>query len=286
MDDSGQRRSASRGGRESGRAPAADEATAVNREYYGRPPPGLIDYWRKMAAPRQRMATFRRLLSQEPPSRVVDLGCGNGQLLSEIAGIHTKSALTGIDLSERQIQSNREVMPEISWSVQDLERPERIPSDMAGRFDAVIASEVIEHLKDPEAFLKAALALATPGRGRLLLSTQSGSMWETERRVGHLRHFTAEEISAMMRGAGWEVEAAWNCGFPFHDLSKWWANRDPDATMSRYSDRAYGPREELVCYALRIAFRFNSNRRGAQLFAVGRRPGEGFGGVTRSSSGS
>ncbi len=41
--------------------------------------------------------------------------------------------------------------------------------------------------------------------------------------------------------------------------------------MHCFSGRTYGPREKRVCLALRATFHVNSRRRGAQLFAVGRR---------------
>jgi hypothetical protein len=89
--------------------------------------------------------------------------------------------------------------------------------------------------------------------------------------VGHLQHFTATGMRQLLSDAGWSPERVWNCGFPFHDLSKWYANRNPDATMRRFGDERYGLREDLVCWALRTAFRTNSDRRGAQLFAVARK---------------
>lgn len=251
---------------------SATAAPDVNREYYGKAPPGLQDYWRRMAAPRLRVATLLRLLKEDPPLKVVDLGCGGGQLLAEVAAAWPGAELAGIDLSEKQIEANREAMPGIEWQAVDLERPDAIHPAQAGRFDAVIASEIVEHLRDPVRFLRSALSLAVPGRGRLLLSTQSGPVRETERRVGHLRHFSAPEMESLLREAGWGLDRTWNCGWPFHDLSKWWANVDPDATMHRFSDRPYGPAERLVCALLRGAFRLNSGRRGAQLFAVARRP--------------
>ena len=70
---------------------------------------------------------------------------------------------------------------------------------------------------------------------------------------------------------GWAPVRLWNCGFPFHDLSKWYANRDADGSMARFSEKPYGLREDLVCLALRTAFRFNSRSHGAQLYALARR---------------
>lgn len=255
-------------------APQEREAAGeVNREFYGETTPGQLDYWRKMAAPRFRVATCLRLLREEPAAAVVDLGCGDGRLLSEVADLFPEAALTGIDLSEARIEANAARMPGISWVAADLERPGTLPPDLHGRFDAVIATEIIEHLESPSRFLRSALELARPKTGRLLLTTQSGPLRETERRVGHVRHFTAEEMKALLREAGWAADRIWNAGWPFHDLSKWWANRNPAATMARFSDRTYGPRENLICLGLRALFRLNSGRRGAQLFAVARRPG-------------
>jgi hypothetical protein len=155
----------------------------------------------------------------------------------------------------------------------DLDGPVRFPADWCGRFQAILATEVVEHLDHPEDFLRSVRQLAVPKRGRLYLSTQSGPLRETERRVGHQRHFTAREMTALLEKTGWQVLRAWNTGYPFHDLSKWYANRDPDKSMQRFGEQQYGWSENLVCVALRLMFRLNSSHRGEQLFAVAERPG-------------
>ena len=246
-------------------------AVETNRDYYGRLTRGREDYWRKMAAPRQRLDVLLRLLGEEPADRVAELGCGNGALLREVGGRFPQARLCGLDLSQAQIEVNRRALPALRWEAADLEQPLPDETTLAGSFDAVIAAEIIEHVGAPEPLLRNALRMARPG-GRLLLSTQSGPLRETERRVGHQRHFSREEMEGLLRSTGWKVERVWNCGFPFHDLSKWFANRNPDASMQRFGEQAYGPLENLVCLGLRLAFRLNSRRRGAQLFAVARRP--------------
>lgn len=250
---------------------ARPDPSEVNRAFYAVPPPGQRDYWRLMAAPRARVAATLALLSEEPPARVVDLGCGGGELLDEIARRFPAARLSGLDLSPGQVAANRERRPEIDWEVVDLESPRPLDPALAGTFDAVVALEVIEHLADPARFLEQALALARPG-GRLVLSTQSGPLRETERRVGHRRHFTAAEMRSRLDAAGWSVEKVWNAGYPFHDLSKWWANRSPGETMARFGERAWGWRERAIAATLRALFRLNSNRSGAQLFALARKP--------------
>ncbi len=246
-------------------------ADPVNVHYYSRLEAGRDDYWRRMAAPRARTETFLRLLSEEPARSLVDLGCGNGRLVAEIASRNPSLRLAGLDLSEAQVEENRRRTPGAEWKAFDLVSENPLPDTFAGSFDVAVASELIEHLPAPEQMLLHARQLVRPG-GRLLLSTQSGPLRETERRVGHLRHWSAAEIADLLVKSGWRVERAWNEGYPFHDLSKWWANRDPDRTMARFSERPYGTSEKVVCALLRGAFRLNSRRRGAQLYAVARRP--------------
>lgn len=244
----------------------------VNLEYYQHESPGRTDYWKKMAAPRARMSVFLDFLERLPREHIVDLGCGNGELLAEFRARHPDIAPYGIDSSSAQIEANRKNAPEIQWRTYDLDQTTGFPTELESRFDVVVASEIIEHVRNPEALLKNALRFARAGTGTLLLSTQSGVLWETEKRVGHLRHFSSSEMTALLETGGWIPVRVWNAGFPFHDWSKWAANRDPEAVMRAFGGEKYGAIQRLVCLALRFAFLLNSSRKGAQLFAVARRP--------------
>jgi 2-polyprenyl-3-methyl-5-hydroxy-6-metoxy-1,4-benzoquinol methylase len=247
-------------------------AVRDNLEFYDQAAAGTNDYWNLMAAPRWRVKTLRDLLRRDAPARIVDLGCGNGALLEAVGSVIPGAALHGIDLAPAQIEMNRRLKPVIHWMVADLTDPSTLfPPDYAGRFEAVLATEIIEHLDRPDVFLKLALQLATPG-ARLYLTTQSGPVHETEKRVGHIRHFSAAEITTQLVAAGWQPEKVWNVGYPFHDWSKKIANRTPDRVLARFGSGRYGWKERLTCALLRAAFRFNSRRSGYQLFAVARKP--------------
>lgn len=237
-----------------------------NRDYYEQLQPGRRDYWRYMAAPRHRVATILNLLARSRANSLIDLGCGNGQLLDEIAKRFPKMKLAGADLSENQVHENRLREPAIEWIAADLQKP----VEAHDPFDVVVASEIVEHLDEPEALLRNAASMTRRG-GTLILTTQSGMIRETERRVGHIRHFDAATLDAMLRSNSWTPRRIWNEGFPFHDLSKWWANRNAAASMQQFGENAYGAKERLICALLRLAFRFNSHTRGAQLFVVAER---------------
>lgn len=238
-----------------------------NRDYYDAPSAAREDYWRYMAAPRARVARILQILRRLDVPSIADLGCGNGRLLDEIAQVLPSARLAGVDLSRRQIEENRSRAPRIEWIAADLETP----IEPRAAFAAVVASEVIEHLDRPQALLANAFALAAPG-GHLVLTTQSGPVRQTERYVGHVRHFTANEMRTLLADSGWSPLRVWNEGFPFHDLSKWWANRDAEASLRRFGgDAPYSSSARLICAALRGAFRLNSRTRGAQLYALARK---------------
>ncbi len=250
---------------------SGNDSTSVNREYYERMSPGQRDYWSKMAAPVHRVETFVAEVKQLAPGSLVDMGCGNGILLGALHAVLPSAELAGLDLARPLVEENARLMPWAKFLARNLQEPFETPFEWEARFDLATASEVIEHLDQPERLLENARRLLKSG-GRLMLSTQSGPVRETEQLVGHRRHFSAEQMKTLLENNGFVAERVWNTGFPFHDLSKWYANLEPEKSMDEFGERAYGLKQNAVCAALRLAFRFNSNGRGAQLFAIARRP--------------
>lgn len=78
-------------------------------------------------------------------------------------------------------------------------------------------------------------------------------------------------MDRLLVDAGFAPVRIWNEGWPFHDWSKWYANRDPDGSLARFAGGAYGPTENALALVLRTLFRLNSTARGAQLYAIARR---------------
>lgn len=240
------------------------EQAQRNLDYYGTLTEGRKDYWRLMPAPRHRVRTIISILDDESPDSVLDVGCGDASLLAAIESSIPEASLAGIDISSAQIEQNRKDYPEMEFYVADVDG-NSLPVER--KFDAIVVSELIEHLDDPGSFLTKLLALST-AETLLVITTQSGFVGETERRVGHHRHFTASELTELLSRSGWSPTRVWNTGFPFHNLSKWIANRFPDTSMTHFAERQYGFKERLAVAGLRFLFRFNSKSRGPQLFAI------------------
>lgn len=108
------------------------------------------------------------LLSQYKDSRILDVGCGNGEIASKLicAGFN----VYGIDASETGIKIASAKYPG-RFFLQDIATG-KLPSELSNiEFDVVISTEVIEHLYDPRSYIAFIKSVLEPKGGVLILST-------------------------------------------------------------------------------------------------------------------
>ena len=97
--------------------------------------------------------------------KILDVGCGGGLVCEPLARLG--AAPTGIDLSPELIEVAR------AHALQndlDIAYAHKRVEDVTELYDAVLALEVVEHVDNPAAFIKAAAARVRPG-GTFVLST-------------------------------------------------------------------------------------------------------------------
>jgi len=102
-------------------------------------------------------------------TRVLDLGSGNGKLCGKLAG--KCELVVGVEYDKKGVEIARQSNPGLDFynlGVQD--DPQPLVDKYPGKFDAVISTEVIEHLFLPRQLLHFASALLRP-RGYLIIST-------------------------------------------------------------------------------------------------------------------
>jgi SAM-dependent methyltransferase len=159
---------------------------------------------------------YIRALSEIRPTRVLELGCGNGATGARALEQGLCCEYVGIEICSAVAQEARKVLTAVHiGDVDELTLPYEVHT-----FDAFIASEVLEHLRAPERTLQRILSLVRPGgvilasspniawyrnvlnllRGRFEY-TESGMMDRT-----HLRWFTPNSFASMFQQLGVEID--------------------------------------------------------------------------------
>lgn len=243
-------------------------ATDYNRETYDRIWAQLSDFIRYNPGARHRRRHVFALLERCTFESLLDVGCGNGELLRLIDARWPDKRLAGVDLSAAVVAQNAQALPAMQFYAKDIER-EELPTG----FDVVVCSEVIEHLDDPAAAVKRLAAAAVPG-GAVVVTCPTGRVWPTERHFGHVAHPRPSDLARWAAAAGLVVDALWSWGFPTYAFTKLAQNVRPEAALRAFAgDRPYGLAQVAVSTALWVANFMNlrTSPWGVQLFALFRK---------------
>ncbi len=174
------------------------------------------DYLLKAIAP---------LLDPRRNTCILDIGCGNGWIASEL--IQRGYNVYGTDASPTGIQYARQRYPD-RFFLQDLTTDDLPDGLKHFHFDTIISTEVIEHLYNPLQFLAFCRRILTQnGHGELILSTPyhgylknlllalSGKLddhfvvlWEG----GHIKFWSRRTLSAALEQEGFSVTQFLGCG--------------------------------------------------------------------------
>jgi 2-polyprenyl-3-methyl-5-hydroxy-6-metoxy-1,4-benzoquinol methylase len=147
--------------------------------------------------------------------RVLDVGCSSGYLARPL--VATGCTVVGLERDPDAAEAAREVCEEVL--VGDVETME-LPFE-PGSFDVVLCGDLIEHLRDPDAFLVRMRPLLRES-GRLVLSTPNVANWAmrlgllagrwryTERGIldrTHTHFFTRKTLEQTLERAGYRIVA-------------------------------------------------------------------------------
>lgn len=249
--------------------------------------PTTVDDWDEhwdayaQAAERNPAQLFRRslvlklLASDGAPGRLLDIGSGLGDLLRAAAHRWPEASLLGVEMSERGNEIAREKVPTARFLRVDLAAEELDAGQFAGWATHAVCSEVLEHVDDPSAVLRAARLFLAPG-ARIVVTVPGGAMSAFDRRIGHRRHFSADDLAAVFAVAGLATERVSGAGFPFFNLFRRLVIARGEALGDDLT--AHGGQPTLAARIAMIGFRpllaltLPSSRWGIQIVGVGREP--------------
>ncbi|MGQ0457105.1 MAG: class I SAM-dependent methyltransferase [Hyphomicrobium sp.] len=155
-------------------------------------------------------------LPVDPTAAILEIGCGNGATGALAIREGRCGRYVGVELMEPVAEDARGVLSEVI--VGDVEK---LDLDWPpASFDAVILSEILEHLIEPEAVVRRLARFVRSG-GLLLASSPNVSHWRVIRELAlgrfrladrgvfdrtHLRWFTPESFVALFEAAGFDVQ--------------------------------------------------------------------------------
>ena len=192
-------------------------ARVVESEYWAekRDPDGRI---RDLASERTQrkddLTYIANAINARPPGRVVDVGCGLGELLEQVDDAHER---IGIDPSERAVavaaehSGARTIQGELSA---DLFSP--------ASCDVIVAHHVIEHMDAPVTFVRAVASLLRPG-GLFIVGTPNfasaaarlfGDRFRLLHDPTHVSLFSDDSLLRLLRDMGFQIKAV---EYPFFE---------------------------------------------------------------------
>lgn len=154
-----------------------------------------------------RLFKLPQLMRLLPPGRmlksVLEIGCATGELIDAVP-VQRSGRKVGMDISAANVAAARSRFPGVEFRCGDFR-------DARGEhFDAVIMSDVLEHVPDDEAFLRDAAELGDT----VLVNLPLEDNWLNRNRAygpddvsGHLRRYSLGDGLALFERAGLEVTA-------------------------------------------------------------------------------
>jgi SAM-dependent methyltransferase len=129
-------------------------------------------------------------------ARMLDAGCGTGRNLQEFGRL---GPATGVDPSPEAIDFCRQrgIEGVTRGTIEHLEFP-------IGAFDLILATDVLEHLRDDRAALRELRRVAAPGANLLCTVPAYRWLWSGhDDEHHHFRRYTLRELRAALRAGGW-----------------------------------------------------------------------------------
>lgn len=174
---------------------------------------------------RLRRSLILKLLPREGGSlRFLDVGCGTGDYARAL--LERGHRVDAIDISESAVQKAVKRIPESLRSRFHARVGDFRLLDQQARYDGIVCSEVLEHVRDDEPLLTQFHALLLL-QGILVLSVPADpSLWSDEDVFsGHFRRYTREDLVAKLARAGFAIEDLWSYGFPILRIYSWFKMR-------------------------------------------------------------
>lgn len=159
----------------------------------------------------------RGMHRQGASMRMLEIGSGAGQFAAEFLVRAPRAQFLGLELSRTGVDIASRRVPAARFLQRDLLAPAAPDDGLDFRATHALCSDVLEHLDDPGLLLRHAAAYMAPGC-QLVATVPGGWYSAFYSHIGHRRHYTPAQLSAVLESAGFAVRRTYAAGFPFFNL--------------------------------------------------------------------
>ena len=151
--------------------------------------------------------------------RVLDAGCGRGELVQELRRAFPNAELCASDVSLASVRETQRLNPMLEVLQMDLSRPDfrEFYGKYLGHFELITCSEVIEHIPDDRQAVSRVASLLAP-HGTLVLTVPGGKMSRFDELIGHQRHYSCAALLELALNVELDPLEVLAWGFPFQNL--------------------------------------------------------------------
>ena len=171
----------------------------------------LLAQWLNSGA-YEKANSIQQLLERNliKPRNILELGCGTGAVLEECQRRGLADNLYGIDYSEDAIAYLKIRVPGVKAFAADILNDDL---HLDEQFDLVVLSHVLEHLEEPEVFLKSLasrlrfkyLIAEVPLEDLKLLRVRSQIWGRPGVQAGHVQFYTSPTFESLLRTSGYSI---------------------------------------------------------------------------------
>lgn len=133
----------------------------------------------------------------QPNARVADIGCGVGDLLSEVRKRKPLVSVSGLDFSSKAVDGARAALPDGEFKHFAIECS--LPYD-SNAFDLVLCTDLLEHLENPKLVAAELVRICRPG-GLVAIVVPDG---DVDQFFGHYWFWNEQSLTAFL--SDWDAK--------------------------------------------------------------------------------
>lgn len=219
----------------------------------------LDDGWFPSPAHVLRRAAVLEAVRSLPPGRLLEMGCGAGRFLADWQALGHHGHAADLDPTARALAHRCAQAFGADFEVTDAP-----PAGEEKSFDYLVATEVLEHIEDPLAALKAWSAFLKDDGVLVATVPAFARLWgRSDEWAGHVQRFEPDAFRSLVEAAGFEVSSLTLYGYPVGNViriagnaaSAWKMRQQRARGLDRHAATLSSGRDRSVEAKLKWLFR-------------------------------